>query len=275
MSPNQIRYKRPFSPNADTLDQLKEWQTPDLTTDMRHHEKTNALNKTLPVKGVVEAPDDDEDDDLVVKHLTAEAMEQLRQQAYDAGFSEGKDDGFAKGYEEGRQQGLEDGTTQGVAEGKKLGLEEGQHVIQQQLAALETLLDQLQLPLSQIDKDVEQALLVLTVAMTKAVIQTEVVTNEQIILQALQHATEALPLQKEHIRIKLHPEDLAIIEQHFTQEQIEQHHWLLLAEPAISRGGCKLVTETSAVDRTVEQRVATSLAHFIQQQAMESTAGES
>lgn len=273
MSQDRFRYKRPFSPDADTLEQLKEWKTPDLTADMRKYEKTNALNKTLPEKGVVETPEEEEDD-LVVKPLTAEDMEQLRQQAYEAGFSEGKEDGFAKGYEEGRQQGQEDGTKQGLAEGKKLGLEEGQQQIEQQLAALETLLDRLQQPLKQIDKDVEQQLVTLVLAMSKAVVQTEVKTNEQVILQALQQATEALPLQKEQIRIKFHPDDLAIIEQHFSPEQIEQRHWILLAEPAISRGGCKLATETSAVDRTLEQRVETSLAHFIEQQALDAPTGD-
>lgn len=274
MSQDRFRYKRPFSPDADTLEQLKEWPTPDLTADMRKYERTNALNKTLPEKGAVEAPVEEEDD-LVVKPLTAEDMEQLRQQAYEAGFSEGKEDGFAKGYEEGRQQGQEDGTKQGLAEGKKLGLEQSQELIEQQLSALETMLDRLQQPLKQIDDQVEQQLISLALAMAKAVIHTEIQTNEQVILQALQQATEALPLQKEHIRIKLHPDDLAIIEQHFTPEQIEQRSWLLLAEPAISRGGCKLETELSAVDRSVEQRVESSLAHFIEQQRVESSAGES
>ncbi|MCH8537137.1 MAG: flagellar assembly protein FliH [Alkalimonas sp.] len=274
MSPDQFRYKRPFSPDAETLEQLKEWSTPDMTSDMRKSERTNALNKTLPEKGVAEVPEED-DEDLDVKPLTAEDMEQLRQQAYEAGFSEGKEDGFAKGYEEGRQQGQEDGTKQGLAEGKKLGLEESQQLIEQQLNDLETMLDNLQQPLKQLDEQVEHQLVTLALAMAKAVLQTEVQTNEQVVLQALQQATEALPLQKEHIRIKFHPDDLAIIEQHFSQEQIAQRHWTLLAEPTISRGGCKLETDTSAVDRSLEQRIETSLAHFIQQQDAEPTERES
>lgn len=274
MSPDQFRYKRPFSPDADTLEQLKEWPTPDMTSDMRKYEKTNALNKTLPEKGAAEVQEE-VDEDLDVKPLTAEDMEQLRQQAYEAGFSEGKEDGFAKGYEEGRQQGQEDGTKQGLAEGKKLGLEESQQLIEQQLATLETMLDKLQQPLKQLDDQVEHQLVMLALAMAKAVVQTEVQTNEQVVLQALQQATEALPLQKEHVRIKFHPDDLAIIQQHYSQEQIAQRHWNLMSEPTISRGGCKLETETSAVDRSLEQRLQTSLAHFLEQQAVESVERES
>ncbi|SEA49593.1 flagellar assembly protein FliH [Alkalimonas amylolytica] len=264
MSSDQFRYKRPFSPDASTLEQLKEWPSPDLTGDMRKYEKTNALNKTRPDPKAPAETEQSDEDDHSLKPLTAEQMEELRQQAYDAGFSEGKEDGFAKGYEEGRQQGQEDGVKQGLAEGKKLGFEEGQQQSEQQFQALEQLLDQLQQPLKQLDKQVEQELLALALAMAKAVLQTEVQTNQQVILKALQQAIDALPLRHGKVHIKLHPDDLAIIQQHYSTEQLGERGWQLLAEPTLSRGGCRLETEQSLVDRSIEQRLGSALAHFMQ-----------
>ncbi|MCC5825474.1 flagellar assembly protein FliH [Alkalimonas sp.] len=266
MSSDQFRYKRPFSPDANTLEQLKEWSSPDLTDDMRKNEKTNALNKTRPEPKKSDDIVQQDEDDLSIKPLTAEQMEALRQQAYEAGFSEGKEDGFAKGYEEGRQQGQEDGVKQGLAEGKKLGFEEGQQQSEQQFLALEQLLDQLQQPLKQLDNQVEQELLALALAMAKAVLQTEVQTNQQVILKALQQAIDALPLRHGKVQIKLHPDDLVIIQQHYSAEQLSERAWQLLAEPTLSRGGCRLETEQSTVDRSMEQRLASALAHFIQQE---------
>ncbi|MEN3156814.1 flagellar assembly protein FliH [Alkalimonas sp. NCh-2] len=263
MSSDQFRYKRPFSPDASTLDQLQEWSTPDLSADMRKYEKTNALNKTRPVPKTEEHSVAEEDEELSLKPLTAEQMELLRQQAYEAGFSEGKDDGFAKGYEEGRQQGQEDGVKQGLAEGKKLGLEEGQQQSELQFKALALLLDKLQQPLQQLEQQVEQELVALTLAMAKAVLQTEVQTNPQVILTALQQAIDALPLAQGKVQIKLHPDDLALVQQKYNPEQLKERGWQLLAEPTLSRGGCRLETELSRVDRTVEQRLQSALAHFL------------
>ncbi|MDP4528228.1 flagellar assembly protein FliH [Alkalimonas delamerensis] len=264
MSADQFRYKRPFSPDAETLEQLKEWDTPDLSDRIRKYKSTNAFNKTLPdPKQPEPAEDETSDEELSLQPLTAEQMETLRQQAYEAGFAEGKEEGFAKGYEEGRQQGQEDGTKQGLAEGKKLGLEQGKQQSEQQFQALEHLLDQLHQPLQQLDNEVEQALLALTLAMAKAVVQTEVTINPQVILQALQQAVDALPLRHGQVKIRLHPDDLAIIEQQYAAEQLAERGWQLQAEPTLSRGGCRLVTEQSSVDRTTEQRVQTALAHFL------------
>ena len=266
MSSDQFRYKRPFSPDASTLEQLKEWPSPDLSSDMRKSEKTNALNKVRPEPKASDAAEPAHEEDVSIKPLTAEQMEELRQQAYEAGFSEGKEDGFAKGYEEGRQQGQEDGVKQGLAEGKKLGFAEGQQQSEQQFQALEQLLDQMQQPLKQLDKQVEQELLALALAMAKAVLQTEVQTNQQVILSALQQAMDALPLRHGKVQIKLHPDDLAIVHQHYSAEALSERGWQLLAEPTLSRGGCRLETEQSSVDRTVEQRLATALAHFMNQE---------
>ena len=98
MSADQFRYKRPFSPDAETLEQLKEWDTPDLSDRIRKYKSTNAFNKTLPEPKQPElAEDEASDEEISLQPLTAEQMETLRQQAYEAGFAEGKEEGFAKG----------------------------------------------------------------------------------------------------------------------------------------------------------------------------------
>lgn len=270
MNTDAFRYKRPFSPDEETEELVKQWQTPDLTPDrLRDNTHTNALNKTQPV---AKAQQPLQEEELAVKPLTADDIEQMRQAAYDEGFAQGKEDGFSKGYNEGREQGQQDGLSQGLAEGKKQGLSEGQAELTERLGQLTQLLDQLQQPLASIDAQVQQQLLQLSLAMAQAVINVEVNTNPKVILQAIAEATDALPLQSALLVIKLHPADLALVQQSYGEEELNKRQWQLRAEPLLQRGGCVVESSQSSVDRSLAQRVQSSLEHFIQlQQHSDST----
>lgn len=263
MTMDPFRTKQPFAPTDELLELLKRWPSPELSSDRKAPAgKTNALNKTLPTKKVASVALEEEAE-LEIKPLTADDIEQIRQAAFDEGFAQGKEEGFSKGYEEGREQGSADGLTQGQAEGKKLGLEQASEEIEQKKQELAALLDQLQQPLLQIDQQVEQQLVQLCLAMAEAVIAVEVKTNPQVILKTLSDATSVLPMQTEHILIKLHPDDLALVEQHFSAEQLAERHWQLRSDPAIERGGCWLETSLSSMDRTIKHRLQSSLEHFL------------
>jgi len=264
MTTDAFKYKRPFSPDEETDAALQQWQTPDLTNERkRDNGRTNALNKTQPVAKAKHAPVDEE---LVVKPLTADDIEQIRQAAYDEGFAEGKEEGFSKGYSEGREQGQQDGLSQGIAEGKKQGLVEGQAELTERLARLTVLIDQLQRPLANIDQQVEQQLLQLSLAMAQAVINVEAKTNPDVILQAIAQATDALPLHSAQLLIKLHPDDVALVQQSYGEDELSKRQWQLRAEPLVERGGCLVESALSSVDRSLSQRVQSSLEHFIQLQ---------
>lgn len=280
MSGNAFMPKRTFEPEPGVMDLLKDWPSPSDTTAAEEHEdaavpserpqaeqavesvRTNAFFKPKLMPGQrqpakVEAPE--------LKPLTAEDLEQIRQAAYEEGLAEGKEEGFSQGYQEGREQGLQDGTAQGLAEGKKQGVAEGEGLIREQLQALQTLLDQLQQPIQKVDQQVEQALLDLALAMAQAVIGVEVTTNPQVILQSLREAVDALPYQAQNLIIKLHPEDVAVINQHFPAEAQQERQWQLRAEPALHRGDCRVETKESSVDRSLKTRLQASLEHFLQE----------
>ncbi|OGO81602.1 MAG: flagellar biosynthesis protein [Chromatiales bacterium RIFOXYA1_FULL_46_5] len=262
MTMDPFRTKQPFAPTDELLELLKRWPSPELSADKKPLAgKTNALNKTLPLQKV--AVKVEEEDELDIKPLTADDIEQIRQAAFEEGFGQGKEEGFSKGYEEGREQGTADGLAHGQAEGKKQGLEQGTEQIEQKKLELIALLDQLQQPLLQVDQQVEQQLLQLCLAMAEAVIAVECKTNPQVILKTLSDATAVLPLRTEHILIKLHPDDVAIIEQHFSAEQLAERNWQLRSDPAIEQGGCLLETPLSSMDRSIKHRLQSSLEHFL------------
>ncbi|MDP5143168.1 flagellar assembly protein FliH [Rheinheimera baltica] len=267
MTTDSFKYKRPFSPDDDTQDQLRHWQTPELTDERTlKTSRTNALNKTQPIAKTVRALEEDE---LVIKPLTADDIEQIRQAAYDEGVTEGKEDGFSKGYAEGREQGQQDGFNQGQAEGKKQGLVEGQDELNARLAQLTSLLDQLQKPLAKVNEQVQQQLVQLSLAMAQAVIGVEVKTNTDVVLKAISEATSALPLDATQMLIKLNPADINIVEQFYSKDTLNERGWQLREDPAIEQGGCVVQSSRSSVDRTLSQRLQGSLEHFLQLQQHE------
>lgn len=267
MNTDAFKHKRPFSPDEETDELVKHWQTPDLSNERRSSiTRTNALNKTQPVAKAERAPVEEE---LIVKPLTAADIDQIRQAAFDEGFAEGKEEGFGKGYSEGREQGQQDGLAQGQAEGKKQGLAQGEAELTERLGQLTALLDQLQQPLAKIDEQVKQQLLQLCLSMAQAVIGVEVKTNPQVVLQALSDAVAALPLDAGQIQIKLNPADLAVVEQCYSTELLAQQHWQLRADPSVAQGGCLVETQRSSVDRSMVQRLQSTLEHFMQLQAQQ------
>lgn len=265
MSLKEFIKNRPFEPDDEVLELLKEWATPDFQQEVPVvTEKTNALGLTPPRPGQRLQARRAEPEE--VKPLTADDIEQIRQAAYDEGLAQGKDDGFSQGYNEGREQGYQDGMQQGQAEGRKQGLSEGETLVREQLAQLTAMLDQLQTPLRQVDDQVEQSLLQLALAMAHAVVAVEVKTNPQVILESLRQCLELLPLKASDIRIHAHPADIDIIQRHYSLDDIASRGWQLQAEPAFSQGDLRLQTGDSIIIRTLKQRVQQSLEQFLQSQ---------
>jgi flagellar assembly protein FliH len=295
MTTNMFQQNRPFKPDPGVMDILNDWDKPLRISDEEpvatptaataavnkapeSNEavapvvspaslyKTNALYKKRPEPG--ERLSAKNEEEVVIKPLTADDIEQIRQAAFDEGISQGKEEGFGQGYNEGREQGYQDGLQQGQAEGKKLGLSEGEQLIREQLAQLQALIEQLQQPLQKVDAEVEQSLLNLSLQMAQAVVGVEVKTNPQCILNTLREAVDALPYQAEKLVIKLHPEDVAIIQQHYSSEEIAQRLWQIRSEPALERGDCRVESTESSVDRTLKTRLQSSLEHFLQEPAI-------
>lgn len=297
MTTNMFQQNRPFKPDPGVMDILNDWDKPLRISDDEPVAnatvaakttsapkaaasqdsaipvvspaslyKTNALYKKRPEPG--ERLSAKHEEEVVVKPLTAEDIEQIRQAAFDEGLSQGKEEGFGQGYSEGREQGYQDGMQQGQAEGKKLGLAEGEQLIRDQLAQLQALIGQLQQPLLKIDHAVEQSLLHLCVQMAQAVVGVEVQTNPQCILNTLREAVDALPYQADKLIIKLHPDDVAIIQQHYSSTEIAERMWQLRSEPMLQRGDCRVESTESSVDRTLKTRLQSSLEHFLQEPAI-------
>ncbi|MDO6764742.1 flagellar assembly protein FliH [Agarivorans sp. 1_MG-2023] len=214
----------------------------------------------------------EEEPEIQFEPMTIEELEALRQSAYEEGFAEGKDAGHNEGLVSGQEEGLALGKTQGQQEGLSQGLTEGQQQIDALGAQWGSLIDQLHQPNRQIDAEVEQQVVDLAMKLAAEIVQVELVSNPNIIAKTVKQAVAALPLQKQHIRIHLHPVDLAIIEQIFPPETQEKKKWQLLADGSLTQGDCLIENDLSSVSVEMNEVIKQSLQSFIRQNGQDDDA---
>lgn len=251
-----------FSENE--INEAKAWDLPfvDDPRAARKDETTNALNKRSDWK--YEPPEVEEE----IKPPTAEEIEAIRQAAYDEGFKEGKEKGFEEGKAEGLETGLAEGKEQGHNEGLEQGLDEGRQQMAEQAEVWQVLGEKLHDPLSQANDETRDQLVKLAVTLAKAVIKTEVSTNQQVILQALSEGIKALPINQADYQIHMNPDDIELVKAHFGDEEIAKKGWSLVEAPAMERGGCDITTAQNAVDVSIERRCRNVIDKFLLNQGL-------
>ncbi len=174
--------------------------------------------------------------------LTADQLEQLQKQAYEEGYESGKKAGFEYGHKE--------------------ALTEGRGKLQQKTEQIDALLMTLDKPLKQLDDHLERELVDLVIAMVRQLVRREIKTDPTHIIGVVRDALAILPVASRNIRVVLHPEDAALIRDVYELSEKELG-WKVIEDPVIARGGCRIVTDTSQVDATLESRLASLIAPLL------------
>ena len=160
-------------------------------------------------------------------------QEQAHKEAFEQGFTQGYKDGLDKAHKETAQK-----TQQ----------------LQRDTQHLEQLLHVLASPFEQLDGQVEAELASLAVVLARQIIRRELKIDPGEIIAVVRTAVAALPVATRHPQIFLHPDDAAFIRQTFSLSG-EHERWKLIDDPALTRGDCRVVTENSRIDATVESRL--------------------
>lgn len=163
--------------------------------------------------------------------LTAEKIEQIQAQAY----KEAYDAGLRKGHQE--------------------GMATGQVEANQKNQLLSEVLQSLADPLKQLDQSVEEELLSLAVAIARQLVRREFKIDPGEVVGVVHGALAALPVGSRDVRVVLHPEDVLLMRESIIQTD-SQPNWTLSEDPSLKRGDCRIVTENSRIEATLEHRLA-------------------
>lgn len=217
--------------SAAELASLKPWNIPDVTVA----DEADAL------PGASSEPVDFEAEPTPI--LTVEEIEAVQKQAYDEAFAQGEKAGFQQGYEAGL----------------KKGYEEKVHLLHKQSAELVSLLEALNEPFKALDEEVEKELITLVIGIATQLIRREIKMDPGQVVAAVREAIKVLPLSSQKISLHLHPEDVELVRSVLSLDEMSPA-WAVVEDPLITRGGCKVNTDVSHIDATVENRLAAVIA---------------
>ncbi|MCK4864705.1 MAG: flagellar assembly protein FliH [Gammaproteobacteria bacterium] len=167
---------------------------------------------------------------VVSSKVTAEELESIQKQAYNEGF----------------------------AFGQKEGLHHKKQELEESAASLHSIMELLTEPLKDIDDDVVTQLVQLSMTVAKQVIRRELHTDEGEIVGIVREAMNALPASTRNITLNIHPDDSELVRNAFSlsdKVESDELRWKVIEDPMISRGGCKISSENSSIDATVEGRL--------------------
>ncbi|MDX1490430.1 MAG: flagellar assembly protein FliH [Pseudohongiellaceae bacterium] len=197
---------------------------------------------------------------LTPEEMLGTAYTDAQAKGYQEGLAEGKKDGFAQGQQEGLNKGMEE------------GLKKGQLQIDAKLADLSGLMTSLTHALNEQDYKLEQALLGLSQSIAKTIIAHELAIDNRHIVALVRQALAAMPPSKDNIRIFVNPADVAILEE---AKQKQGDQWKALPDDTVKQGGCRIETEQSIVDFTMEKRFQDLMDQILSKELATPLEGES
>lgn len=161
---------------------------------------------------------------------TAKELESIQKQAYDESFAQGKKDGYAQGKAE----------------------------VEKNAKSLRSMIDLLADPLKELDEDIVAQLAELAMAVAKQVIRRELHSEQGEIVGIVREAVSALPASSRKVVLHISPDDAELVRNAFSigeQTDSQEFSWKIIEDPMLSRGGCKITSDNSQIDATVEARL--------------------
>lgn len=161
---------------------------------------------------------------------------------------------------------LEEIQEQARAEGFNQGLQEGREAGQQEFVArvqmLESILGSLESPFEELDSCVEQQVAQLAMLVARQLVRRELAAEPEQVVGVVREALAALPVAARDVRLALHPEDVVLIRQALSMQEGDQA-LQIVEDPVQNRGGCRVHTDTSQIDATVESRLNAVIAKVL------------
>lgn len=158
---------------------------------------------------------------------------------------------------------------EGYAKGQAAGLAAAEQEIkrrrdelERRAAQIDALLTSLAEPLQQLDEEVETQLVSLAGVIAKHLVRRELRVDPTQVIAVVRETVGLLPLAQRNVRVHLHPLDAALVRERLAEPQSERA-WTLVEDPVMSRGGCRVSTDTAQIDARLEARLATVMNHLL------------
>jgi flagellar assembly protein FliH len=164
---------------------------------------------------------------------TVGELEDLERRTYEEAFAKGREAGLAAARAE-----TEKSVTQ----------------IKAQVARLDGMLGLLAQPLHELDAQVEQQLTHLTLTIARQLVRRELRIDPAQVIAVIRETVALLPATARDVRVHMHPEDAAVVREKLAAPGAERA-WTIVEDPVMTRGGCRVTTDTAQIDARLETRI--------------------
>jgi flagellar assembly protein FliH len=164
---------------------------------------------------------------------TVNELEELERRAREEAFVQGREAGLAKARQE----------TQAALDQLKA-----------QVTMLERTLSQLAQPLQQMDAEVEQQLASLALSIARQLVRRELQLDPAQVIAVIRETVALLPVATRDVRVHLHPQDATVVRDRLATPASERA-WSIVEDPVMTRGGCRVTTDTASIDARLETRI--------------------
>ena len=179
-------------------------------------------------------PSEDVTESVQLAYPTAAELEAIHQEAYQAGFAAGEAEGHSAGRQAGRDEVVAELRPQLLAE----------------LQALEALRTALDARVAALDAEVAPQLSALALSCAQRIVADHVRNSAHAIEPLLRPVLAGLGRQWQQARLRVHPDDLALVKQDLKNNPPEnlKAEILVMDDPTIARGSCVVETASGLVD---------------------------
>ena len=167
-----------------------------------------------------------------------EGRQQGHKDGYDAGFAEGQADGQAKGFDAGKKE----GSTAGFQEGKALGSQE----VTDEAQRLRQINATLTAALKERDAELPEVMLMLLTRLAEQVLEHELNSGADSIAQFVDKAIAALPSGETLAKVYVSEADSELLASHSVANK-------LLVDKTLNAGECRVESENTLVEYSVSE----------------------
>lgn len=240
MSDNKFVNRIPF----EEIETIKSWDIPAVGSggDTSSDRGKKRSQQGAAVESIEEVRPED------LKAVTAEQLQNVTLEA--------EKEGREKGYQDGLKQGFSDGEKQGAKNGEKKAYADTRVLLDEKTQAFKNMADALLDPVSMQDGELENVILDMAVHFTKHLLDRELSEDPSSLFKIVERAVNTLPTGAKNIRIYLHADDAELAHEAF---EGSGRNWVFHVDSSLTRGGCRVESDQSLIDFSIEHRLKAML----------------
>lgn len=153
----------------------------------------------------------------------------------------------------------------GHAAGLAAARAESQQAINQlkaQVANVDKMLGAIAQPFKDLDSQIEEQLVQLSVAIARQLVRRELRMDPAQVIAIVRESVALLPAATRDVRVHLHPEDANVVREKLATPSAERA-WTIVEDPVMTRGGCRVTTDTASIDQRIETRIQSIMAAIL------------